>query len=107
MEPATLGQSHPDIYANGPTDAMYEAWDAEWAARRMPWSGEFPGCAECREFGWYAKLVPGKGWVRCRPDEPGATEDLNRLHLEAVWDQERQRFVIRHAPTTPPPSRSP
>ena len=62
---------------------------------RMPWSGTWPGEAECREFGWYAKLVKGKGWIPCRPDEPGAGPDLNRLHdpNEARWDRENKRFV--------------
>ena len=39
---------------------------------RMPWTGEWPGDAECREFGWYAKLNPnGRGWVSCTADETG------------------------------------
>lgn len=64
---------------------------------RMPWTGEWPGVAECREFGWYAKRVEGKGWVPCEADEPGACEDLNRLHdpKEARWDRANKRFVRR------------
>jgi hypothetical protein len=62
---------------------------------RMPWSGLWPGVLECREFGWYARLVPGSGWVSCDAAEPGATEDLNRLHVEATWDRWQKRFVIR------------
>jgi hypothetical protein len=49
---------------------------------------------ECREFGWFARLVPGTGWVPCAAGEPGATEDLNRLHVSARWDRKRKRFVL-------------
>ena len=62
---------------------------------RMPWTGVWPGRAECREFGWYANLVPGKGRLSCRAGERGATEDLNRLHAEAVWDRTEKRFIRR------------
>lgn len=62
---------------------------------RIKWSGEWPGAAECREFGWYAKRGPVWGWVPCGPDEPGSVEDLNRLHAEAKWDKDRKRFVLR------------
>jgi hypothetical protein len=60
---------------------------------RMPWSGLWPGVAECQEFGWFSRLTPGKGWMPCEADEPGAVEDLNRLHTEARWDREEKRFV--------------
>lgn len=62
----------------------------------MPWTGLWPGAAECREFGWYAKMVPGKqGWHPCSGDDPDAREDLNRLYTEATWDREKKRFVRR------------
>lgn len=62
---------------------------------RLAWTGEWPGVAECREFGWYAKLVQGHGWVSCDATDPEAREDLNRLAVEAVWDREAAHFVIR------------
>jgi len=62
---------------------------------RMPWTGVWPGTEECREFGWYAKLVLGMGWVPCGADEPGANPDLNRLHVEAVWNKKKKKFVRR------------
>ncbi len=67
---------------------------------RMPWTGTWPGVAECRELGWFAKLVPGKGWIPCSPEEPGATEDLNRLYTQAGWNRAEKRFVL------PPPQQS-
>ena len=60
---------------------------------RIPWTGEWPGVAECRAFGWYSKMVRGRGWVRCDKDDPEATEDLNRLCVEAVWDKEEKRYL--------------
>jgi len=55
----------------------------------------WPGVAECREFGFYAKMVAGKGWVACSQDDTGAHEDLNRLMLEAVWNPDTARFELR------------
>lgn len=61
---------------------------------RLQWTGEWPGKAECQEFGWYVKMVQGKGWVSCEKDDPGAYEDLNRLHRDSVWDKERGRYIL-------------
>ncbi|AMV40487.1 hypothetical protein VT85_23860 [Planctomyces sp. SH-PL62] len=66
---------------------------AEQKAVRLNWSGFYPGVAECIEFGWFAKLVPGRGWVPCGAEEPDAMEDLNRLMLEAEWSPLEMRYV--------------
>jgi hypothetical protein len=47
----------------------------------------------CREFGWYARCDPVRGWISCAADERGAQPDLNRLHKEAKWDRQNKRFV--------------
>lgn len=63
--------------------------------KNIPWSGEFPGCAECREYGLYARRIPGvPGWTPCDKDDEGATEDLNRLYQQGTWDVNLQRFVL-------------
>jgi hypothetical protein len=67
---------------------------------RLPWTGEVPCVTECQEYGWYARLVPGAGWVPCGEDEPGATCDLNRLFREAQWCPRERRFLKKVAATT-------
>ena len=61
----------------------------------LPWTGGWPGNAECRELGWFATHVPGQGWTRCVFDDPGATEDWIRLRMEATWDPAAGRFRLR------------
>ena len=61
---------------------------------RIPWSGEWPGVAECRAWGWYARRVPGRGLVPCGPGEPGAEVDLRRFGREARWDWRKRSFVV-------------
>lgn len=70
-------------------------WDTP--TPRLPWTGEWPGVAECREFGWYSIRNPsGPGYVPVPAGTPGATEDLNRLCSgEARWDREKGRWVLR------------
>lgn len=63
------------------------------------WSGIWPGEAECAEFGWWAYFRnprPGEKygeWVRCEADHPEAVPDLNRLVIDAWWDETAGRWV--------------
>jgi hypothetical protein len=61
---------------------------------RLVWTGRWPGTAEAEEFGWWCKMMPGHGWVPCAKDDEGATEDMNRLYIEAVWNPESARFEL-------------
>ena len=60
---------------------------------RLPWTGQWPGDAECKEFGWWARLIQGRGWVRCAENDEGAGPDLNRLAVDARWDADAGRYV--------------
>jgi len=86
----TMEETHPDIYNDGPTDEMCERWEREWGARRLRWSGEYPGVAECREYGFWCVGPP---WKSVPAGTPGAVEDLNRLRRECRWDVEKQKMV--------------
>jgi hypothetical protein len=74
--------------------------DCDENAAPLPWTGLWPGEAECREFGWYAKFT-SQGWVSCTADEPGAQPDLNRLYQDALWHRELGRFVLSTNPSQP------
>lgn len=91
MDVSELEEKHPEIYNKGPTKQMYAVWDREWKHRRLPWSGIWPGKLECREYGFWCAGPP---WVPVPAGTPGATENLNRLYTECVWDVEKQRFVL-------------
>ena len=67
---------------------------------RDAWTGRYPGEAECTEFGWFARLVPGEGWIECDAQTPGAQPDLNRLQADGRWDASAGRWT-RDA-TVPP-----
>jgi hypothetical protein len=83
------------MMCGGCEDVDFDSTDGPVMDDRFPWTGVWPGISECREFGWYAKRVTGvTGWVSCGADEPGASEDLNRLSRDAVWDRYEKRFVL-------------
>jgi hypothetical protein len=87
-----LEEKYPEIYTQGPTAKMEAKFDAEVAKRGgyLPWTGEWPGVAECREKGWFCQdgFGPDSRWgsfCPCPPDAPDAMPDLNRLvHFKAT-----------------------
>lgn len=98
MDPNRLSVEHPDIYENGPTDEMVEVWNRKWGARRMVWTGLWPGVLECREYGFWClwgpdMIPPQRGWVPVPAGTPGATEDLNRLDT-TIWDSDKQKYIL-------------
>lgn len=60
------------------------------------WSGIWPGVDECQEFNWYAKFIQGSGWVRCDATDKEASPDINRLDIDAVWNIEKGRFILKN-----------
>jgi len=97
MNAVMLSEEHPEIYKGGPTKKMWKVFDAEIEklGGRLPWTGVWPGEAECIEFGWYSRYSDDKGWERCKADDEGACPDLNRLcGGGAVWDVKARRWVL-------------
>lgn len=102
-----MSETHPDIYENGATDEMMAKLEAEEAkyGGRLRWTGEWPGKREAREFGLFVRWAdpvtgaarefpsPDGTWVPCAEDDPGATEDLNRLRQVARWDKVARSWV--------------
>jgi len=93
---------HPSIYKNGPTKQMYAKWDVEWGTRQQLWTGEWPGIAECREYGFWCLWDEANrrwmGWPKFKnitAETPGAQEDLNRLVGVCRWDIDAQKWMQR------------
>lgn len=87
-------------YDEDPSTEQSREWERALNEKgRLPWTGEWPGVAECREFGWYSYWELGETTrrrVSCSADHPEASEDLNRLYSgEAVWDADAKRWRRR------------
>lgn len=83
----------PCPYCGGQLLSCYHANDSIPLDDRMIWTGEWPGTAECSEFGWFVTQGP-QGRVPCNPSDPDAEPDLNRVHLQARWDRLNKQFVL-------------
>jgi hypothetical protein len=91
----TLETEHPDVFNEGPNDALYAVFDAEVDryGGKLPWTGEYPGCEACRQFDLWCRWQDGNGWVACDREHPEAREDLNRLHQVARWHPTARAWV--------------
>lgn len=61
-------------------------------SKRMRWTGQWPGTAECQRYGFFAKMIPGLGWVPVDPSIYGAIPDLNRLYATCKWNTKTQTW---------------
>ena len=89
----------PEVYQNGLSDEHSEHWEKILEDQgKLPWTGEWPGNSECREFDLWCFWGPDygeHGWVECDKDHPGAKEDLNRLATFCKWDKNQKKYVLR------------
>jgi hypothetical protein len=94
----------PDVYYNGITDEMAARWEQMLEERgRVPWTGEWPGVADCQRLGLWCYEDPSGhgnpamnyGWISCDKDHPEAREDLNRLCTDCRWDPDKKQFVLK------------
>ena len=60
---------------------------------RIPFTGVREAEKAAVGLGWYAVLVPGRGWTPCDRDTPGCIPDLNRTIASCRWDRAAKRFV--------------
>lgn len=58
------------------------------------WTGEFPGTAECREYGLWCRWSGVFGYIPCDADDLGAVPDVHVLMEWGRWDQIHQRWVL-------------
>ena len=76
--------------------------DSDIINPRIPWSGLWPGVAECRAYGLWSYFTQADGWVTCDKDHPKASEDLNSIYDKCVWSPERQHWVLKGLDTEKP-----
>lgn len=77
------------------TDHDFEVFDrhVDEFGGRLRWTGEWPGYAECQEFGWFCKWSPVDMWVTCDESDPEVRPDLNKLYSSARWNSLQRKWV--------------
>jgi hypothetical protein len=94
---------HEDLDCDDePTDEEWEIWQQKLDMQgRLPWTGEWPGLADCREHNLWCYQDPDHygnpemnyGHIPCESCHPKAGPDLNRLYRDFVWDRGLKKFV--------------
>lgn len=75
------------------TDEQLDAWGEKLRLQGLlPWTGEWHGEAECREYGFFCRSTAG-GYVQTDGKDPKDMCDQNRLVLECDWDRGQRKFV--------------
>ena len=94
VAPGKIHHGHCDVARCLVTGGQrFSCWGDHDDCGHDTWTGEWPGEMEATEFGWFAVLVPGQGWVSVPPGTPDAIPDLNRLVVEARWSPEERRWI--------------
>jgi len=88
------------IYGSGLTEEMQEFFEDMLAEEGyILWFGKGPGADDCERLGFWSYVDPsrstGEYWVQCTKDHPKAGNDLNRLHVDAVWSRKTKRFELK------------
>jgi hypothetical protein len=93
IDPSRLEVDSSEIYRGRLTSEMKAAWDAAWGTRRIRWTGEPYGAAECRAYGFWSLDTPA-GPVPVPTKTLGAEEDFASMLRVCRWDPRAQRFVL-------------
>lgn len=66
--------------------------DAIPPENRMPWTGDWPNVAQCREYGLWCTRY---GLVQCDSTHLEAMPDITRLLNEGEWDKSSRKWIIK------------
>lgn len=67
---------------------LEEDWEPDHECDVTTWTGEWPGEKVCRDNNWYTEMTMLNG-------EKKRVEDLNSVHMRAVWNPELEDFEAR------------
>jgi len=105
MEADGLWETHPDIYENGPTEAMWKVYDAEIEklGGRIARSPLWQVTEDAARLGLWCRWVgPGteeaqrinSGWHSCGREHPDAVPHLVLLLYLATWNPKTRHYEV-------------